>query len=85
MLFSLTFLGVVDGCDIPTQVLNGNVTAETLFNYSVVEVTCDDGYELVGADIVYCVNGTEWDAPIGKCQPAQPGRQRLVHEVHSLP
>ena len=73
MLLSMTFV-VAGGCDIPTQLLNGNITAETIFNYSIVEVNCNDGYELVGAAFVYCINGTEWDAPIGRCRPARPGK-----------
>ena len=74
MLFSITFV-VVDGCDVPTQVLNGKIETETEAGYNVVKVFCDAGYKLVGAGFVYCLNDSKWDAPIGICKPAQPGKR----------
>lgn len=70
-------------CETPAEVTNGRMLwdspDEPKYNESV-KYTCDEGYTLVGSDVLTCSDTGEYDFPTPECKgkPSASMRSRLL-------
>ncbi|XP_072024065.1 sushi, von Willebrand factor type A, EGF and pentraxin domain-containing protein 1-like isoform X2 [Amphiura filiformis] len=56
-------------CRIPVAPLNGHVYTNSTSYQSVIEYSCDPGYELIGDALQMCVADGDWSGVLPQCLP----------------
>ena len=67
MYTNLTF--VVAECSDPGTPLNGRRTATTFVAASIVTFTCNEGFQLRGANNIRCETNGQWSSATPTCEP----------------
>lgn len=66
----MQFFPLVNSCEDPGKIKNGDRSFESLNVNSTVSYICDEGYELRGKSTLLCMENGKWDLdklPICKC------------------
>ena len=59
-------------CGYPGKPSNGDTMVTVTTFGSIVNHTCNEGYELIGANERECLANGSWSAPLPSCQSKQP-------------
>ena len=58
----------VDSCEDPGVPTNGQTFGNSTTVGSIVTHTCNEGYEIDGADRRECLSNGSWSAPLPSCE-----------------
>ncbi|XP_030637266.1 beta-2-glycoprotein 1 [Chanos chanos] len=60
-------------CPVPSKPKNGGMEIISIVYQSVINFTCDEGYNLIGANSTECLHTGQWSHPTPECKPVTCG------------